>query len=312
MGDGLSPALAAVNPKLIMVRAPAWGISGPWRDRTGYAQTMEMGAGLAWMTGWPDAAPEIPNGPMDPIAGNHGFIGLMMALEHRRRTGEGRLVEAPMIGGALNLAAQQVIEYSAYGKLLGRVGNRSWRAAPQGAYRTADPLPEGQTDRWVMISVATDQQWLALRGALGEPEWAMDPAYAGVSGRHAAHEAIDGELARWCATRDSSEIVEQLVAAGVPASVILRQDEPAGVLQLQARGFLEPVDHPVVGSYTQFGYPARLQSGPEVFNRAAAPTLGQHNHDILTRLAGTTEADLERLQNEGIIGTRPGGPQAAW
>ena len=86
-----------------MVRAPAWGISGPWRDRTGYAQTMEMGAGLAWMTGWPDAAPEIPNGPMDPIAGNHGFIGLMMALEHRRRTGEGGLVEVPMIGGALNL-----------------------------------------------------------------------------------------------------------------------------------------------------------------------------------------------------------------
>ena len=93
----------------------------------------------------------------------------MMALEHRRRTGEGGLVEVPMIGGALNLAAQQVIEYSAYGKLLGRIGNRSWRAAPQGAYRTADPLPDGQPDRWVMISVATDQQWAALRGALGEP-----------------------------------------------------------------------------------------------------------------------------------------------
>jgi crotonobetainyl-CoA:carnitine CoA-transferase CaiB-like acyl-CoA transferase len=305
-------ALAAVNPGIIMVRAPAWGISGPWRDRTGYAQTMEMGAGLAWMTGWPDAAPEIPNGPMDPIAGNHGFIGLMMALEHRRRTGEGGLVEAPMIGGALNLAAQQVIEYSAYGKLLGRIGNRSCRAAPQGAYRTADSLPDGQPDRWVMISVATDEQWVALRGALGEPEWACDPAYATALGRQAAHDAIDAQVSSWCSTRDSSEIVEQFVSVGVPASVVLRQDEPAGVPQLQARGFLESVDHPIVGTYTQVGYPARLQSGPAVFNRAAAPTLGQDNHDILTRLAGMSEADLERLSNDGVVGTRPGGPQSAW
>jgi crotonobetainyl-CoA:carnitine CoA-transferase CaiB-like acyl-CoA transferase len=306
------PALAAVNPKLIMVRAPAWGISGPWRDRTGYAQTMEMGAGLAWLTGWPDAAPEIPNGPMDPIAGNHGFLGLMMALEHRRRTGEGGLVEVPMIGGALNLGAQQVVEYSAYGELLGRVGNRSWRVAPQGAYLTADSLPDGQPDRWVMISVATDEQWSQLRVALGDPDWAGDPAYDTVDGRRRNHDAIDGELARWCATRNSSDVVEQLVAAGVPASVVLRQDEPGGVPQLQERGFLETVEHPVIGNYTQIGYPARLASGPATHNRTPAPTLGQHNREILTQLAGMTAADLERLEIEGLIGTRPGGPQSAW
>lgn len=306
------PSLAAVNPKLIMVRAPAWGISGPWRDRTGYAQTMEMGAGLAWMTGWPDAAPEIPNGPMDPIAGNHGFLGLMMALEHRRRTGEGGLVEVPMIGGALNLGAQQVIEYSAYGELLGRIGNRSWRAAPQGAYRTADELPDGQADRWVMISVATDEQWAGLRAALGNPEWAGNPEYVGVDGRRRNSDAIDAELGRWCAARNSSDIVEQLTSAGIPASVVLRQDEPARVPQLSARGFLETVDHPVVGKYTQIGYPARLASGPGTHNRSAAPTLGQHNPEILTELAGLTTTDLTRLEEDGVIGTRPGGPQSAW
>ncbi len=217
-----------------------------------------------------------------------------------------------MIGGALNLAAQQVIEYSAYGSLLGRIGNRSWRAAPQGAYRCKDPLPDAQPDRWVMISIATDGQWAGLRAALGDPEWARDPAYASLAGRRAAHDALDAELAHWCAVRESSEIVEQLVAAGVPASVVLRQDEPAGVPQLAARGFLESVDHPLVGSYTQVGYPARLGSGPAVFNRTAAPLLGQHNHEILTRLAGMTDADVERLQREGVVGTRPGGPQSVW
>ena len=106
--------------------------------------------------------------------------------------------------------------------------------------------------------------------------------------------------------------MEQLTSAGIPASVVLRQDEPARVPQLSARGFLETVDHPVVGKYTQIGYPARLASGPGTHNRSAAPMLGQHNPEILTELAGLTTTDLTRLEEEGVIGTRPGGPQSAW
>ena len=106
--------------------------------------------------------------------------------------------------------------------------------------------------------------------------------------------------------------MEQLVAAGIPASVVLRQDEPAGLSQLSTRGFLETVEHPVVGKYTQIGYPARLATGPATHNRSAAPTLGQHNPEILTQLAGLTATDLTRLEQDGVIGTRPGGPQSAW
>ncbi len=306
------PRLKSVNPKLIMVRAPAWGISGPWRDRTGYAQTMEMGSGLAWMTGWAQAPPEIPNGPMDPIAGNHGFIALMMALEHRRRTGEGMLVEAPMIGGALNLGAQQVIEYSAYGELLSRSGNRSPLAAPQGAYRTVDLLPDGQPDRWVLVAVANNAQWTALRRALGDPEWARDPSYSTVEGRRAGHDAIDEQLATWCATRNSDDVVELLATAGVPAAKVLRQDEPSSVEQLRARRFLEKVDHPLTGRNTVIGYPARLSGGPDVLNRSHAPLLGQHNRAVLTEVGGLSDAEVDRLEQDGVIGTRPGGAASVW
>ena len=172
--------------------------------------------------------------------------------------------------------------------------------------------PTASLDRWVMISVATDDQWKALCRVLGEPAWARDPALATLAGRRAGHDDIDSELARWCGSRSSAEIAEQLAASGVPAAVVLRQDEPAGVRQLAARGFLESVDHPIVGSYAQVGYPARLQSGPATFNRSAAPTLGQHNHEILAELAGMSDADLDRLERDGVIGTRPGGPQPAW
>jgi crotonobetainyl-CoA:carnitine CoA-transferase CaiB-like acyl-CoA transferase len=297
--------LVTVNPDLIMVRAPAFGLSGPLRDRGGYTQTMEMASGLSWLTGYPDTAPQIPNGPMDPLAGTHGTIALLLALEYRRRTGKGMRIESPMVFGALNVAAEQVIEYSAYGNLLNRDGDRSPRAVPQGVYRTADPLPDGQQDRWVLISVATDQQWEALRQVLGDPSWARDPSYATAAGRRPAHDEIDGYLAAWCATRDSAVIAESLCAAGVPAATVLCQGEQAAISQLTARRFWEDVSHPVLGHYTAQAYPARLVAGPAVHNRTHSPLLGEHNEDILSALLGLTAEEIAQLGRDGIIGTRP-------
>jgi len=297
--------LVTVNPDLIMVRAPAFGLSGPLRDRGGYTQTMEMASGLSWLTGYPDTAPQIPNGPMDPLAGTHGTIALLLALEYRRRTGKGMRIESPMVFGALNVAAEQVIEYSAYGNLLNRDGDRSPRAVPQGVYRTADPLSDGQQDRWVLISVATDQQWAALREVLGDPAWARDPEYATRAGRRAAHDQIDEHLAAWCATRDSTAIAESLCAAGVPAAAVLRQGEQAAIPQLTARRFWEDVTHPVLGHYTAQAYPARLAAGPAVHNRRHSPMLGEHNEDILSGLLGLTADEIAQLGQDGIIGTSP-------
>jgi crotonobetainyl-CoA:carnitine CoA-transferase CaiB-like acyl-CoA transferase len=130
--------LLALNPELLVLRMPAFGLTGQWRDRVGFAQTMEQISGLAYLTGYPDGHPITPNGPCDPIAGMHAAIALMLGLEHRRRTGAGMQIESIMLGGALNVAAEQVTEYSAYGRLLQRDGNRSPWAAPQGVYLAAD------------------------------------------------------------------------------------------------------------------------------------------------------------------------------
>ena len=162
----------AVRPDALMVRMPAFGLGGPWRDRTGFAMTMEQVSGMAWISGPPEHPPGALFGPCDPSAGLHALIGLLAALEHRRSTGEGRLIEVPMVGGALNVCAEQVIEHSAYGQLLSRAGNRGPAAAPQGCYAAADDDPDLEQHRWVAIAVATDEQWDALRVALGDPPWA--------------------------------------------------------------------------------------------------------------------------------------------
>ena len=157
--------LHALNPELIMVRMPAFGLSGPWRDRTGFAQTMECLTGMAWMTGAADGPPVLLRGACDPLAGMHAVIGTLLAVLERDRSGGGRHIETVMVEAALNAAAEQVVEYGASGSILRRDGNRGPVSAPQGIYQCAGE------DQWVAIAVATDDQWKRLSAA----SWANRP-----------------------------------------------------------------------------------------------------------------------------------------
>ncbi len=169
--------LRADRPDLVMLRMPGFGLDGPWRELSAFAFVIEDASGLTWLTGHRDLLPFEPYCVGDPNAGLHALFGLMLALEHRERTGEGGLVEAAMVDAAVNVTAEQAIEFSAYGALLGRDGNRGPCAAPQNLYQVAGPDEYGRDDCWVAIAVATDEQWVSLRRALGEPEWAAAPRW---------------------------------------------------------------------------------------------------------------------------------------
>ena len=150
------------GPTPIMLRMPGFGLDGPWRDNPAFAYVIEAASGISWLTGYPDRNPYEPYSVGDPNAGIHALNALLVALEHRRRTGEGMLVEAAMVDAAINVAAEQVIEYSAYGALLERDGNRGPTAAPQNLYRTNEIDEFGRADCWVAVAVATDEQWAGL------------------------------------------------------------------------------------------------------------------------------------------------------
>src|SRR5439155_22722984 len=154
-------AVHAINPHAVMMRMPAFGLDGPWRDRPGFATTMEQLSGLCWTTGFPDGPPVNPGGIGDPMGGAHAAFAAFVALAERDRTGAGLLVEVPLIEPALNVAAEAIIEASAYDVVLGRIGNRGRAAAPQNAY------PAAGDDQWLAVAVETDDQWHALAGVLG-------------------------------------------------------------------------------------------------------------------------------------------------
>src|SRR5882757_2727940 len=215
-------AVQAVRPDAIMLRMPGFGLDGPWRDNPAFAYAIESASGLSWLTGYPDRPPYEPYSIGDPCAGVHALNGLLLALEHRRRTGQGVLVEAAMIDAALNVSAEQIIEYSAYGSVPERTGNRGPTAAPQNLYRSADFDEFGRPDSWVAIAVATADHWGRLCRALGSPSWAIDPTLSTQAGRRMHEDSIDERLAAWCENRSRGEIVATLWGAGVPVAKVLQ------------------------------------------------------------------------------------------
>jgi len=297
-------SLRSRRPDVVVVRMPGFGLDGPWRDDPAFAFVIEDASGLTWMTGYPDQNPVSPYCVGDSNAGAHALVGLLLALEHRRRTGDGVLVEASMLDAALNIAAEQVVEHSAYGALLERDGNRGPTAAPQNLYLTAEADDSGARDVWVAIAVAEDEQWLALRDALGRPAWAMDPALATVAGRRQQHDQIDRQLSSWCDQRSGDEIVDCLWPAGVPVARVMQPHDQATLPQLQFRGFFEEVDHPVAGPALHSTLPIRFSRGPDRLHRQPAPLLGEHNDEVLRGL-GFSDDELAELDGAGVTGHVP-------
>jgi len=300
--------LRSINPRLIMARASGFGNSGPWRDHVAYATTVEQGTGLAWVTGYADDRPEVTGGACDPIAGSHAAFAVLLGLEYRRRTGKGLLLETPQFTTGLSLSAEQVIEYTSTGTLLGRDTNRSWVYAPQGAYRTADYVPPYDSmppDDWIAISVTSDEQWLELCRVIGASELAADPELANVQGRMRRHDEIDSAIAAWARPLQADSAVSALVAAGVPASRFIGMAGLDQVPEVKARGLYEEVDQPVLGRVPVIGYPAKFEKGPHRIHRTPAPMLGQHNREILEGMIGLSSAEVDELAAENIIGVKP-------
>lgn len=283
----------ARNPRTVMVRMPAFGLSGPWRERVGFAQTMEQMSGMAWLTGHPDDQPRIMRGPCDPIAGMHGAFAALLGLRRRSVSGAGVLVESPMVEAAINCSAEMIVEWSTAGVELVRLGNRSRFAAPQGVYRGVND------ETWLALSVETDEQWSSLAGVLGiDPDTAPD-----LETRRGRHDEIDEDIVAWVGGRPVHDAVVALTDAGVPSIECRNHGMLRFHPQFEARGFFEEVAHPAIGTHLMPGQPYRLR-GIDRWVRSPTPTLGQHNHEILATL-GLSDAEIAALDAAGEIGTEP-------
>ncbi len=174
-------ALRAERTDLIMLRLPAFGLTGPWRDRPGFAQTMEQLTGMAWTTGYEGGPPVIAGGVVDPMVGAHAALAVVAAIAHRDATGLGQLVEVPMVEVALATTADQVLRYQLTGEVGGRrgahgiyrcTGKEAWVAIDE----ARDPLDSDARAAWCARRTPDEAQKELLSS--GVPALAAVPGYA--------------------------------------------------------------------------------------------------------------------------------------
>ena len=289
-------AIAKVNPDVIMVRMPGFGLEGPWRDYVGWALNIEQLSGMSAATGYADGPPCNLQGPADPIAGVHAGVALLAALEHRGSTGKGQLIEVAQIEVGAAVTAEPVIEYSLTRTVRAREGNRH-REYAQGVY------PTSTADEWAAISVRDDADWLAVVAAMDREDLADDPRLATPEARRQNHDEFDEILANWTCGQSADELVAVLGQRGVPAERLLAADRMYDVEQLEVRGFYQDLDHSITGRHRFPGWPFRISPGPAHHHLSASPTLGQHNAEVLGAL-GLSHDEIAALREQRVIGER--------
>jgi len=291
--------LRAVRPDIILVSMPGYGLSGPYRDRVAYGTTLEPEAGLSYLMGYPDRGPQrLGVAYPDPVAGIHAAGAVLLALWHRRRTGEGQHVELAQIESAVAMIGEFVLAYQLTGTLPPRLGNRHPWMAPHGCY------PCRGEDRWITIAVRSNNEWQALCGVLGQPWLNTDKRFATPLARWYHQDELDAIIAAWTRERDAFDVMDELQQVGVPAGVVCDGRDLATNPHLVARGFFPRLEHPDAGTHFYPGLPIHLSRTPASY-RADAPALGQHNRFVLAELLGLTGARIDALASAGIIGDRP-------
>ena len=308
-------SLVALRPDVIMVRMPGFGLDGPWRDYVGWALNIEQVSGMSAVTGYPDGPPCNVQGPADPIVGVHAGVALLAALEHRRLTGEGQLIEVAQIEVAAALVGEPVIEYSMNGIVRPRDGNRQ-RGYCQGVY------PTDTDDAWVALSVRDDNDWSQLVDAMGRPGLREDERLATADGRVAAHDAFDQVVAAWTQTQSAVKTVAALRERDIPAEEVITPERMYDVPQLDARRYYEVYDRPISGRHRYPGWPFRITPGPARHHQGGDGQGGQNlefQRDVLRhqrnvhgeqdRRPGTHQAGRhrsDRSQLPQVAPLRPG------
>ncbi|MCH7620393.1 MAG: CoA transferase [Chloroflexi bacterium] len=293
--------LRQFRPDLIYVSMPAFGNSGPWQQYVAYGIGQEQLSGMAHMTGYADDGPMksgINHG--DPITGSHAAGVLLAALRYRRRTGRGMFIDVSQQESAVSLIGAETLAYQMTGQEPERRGNRSPHHAPHNSY------PCAGEDRWVTIAVTTDEQWQHLAGIIGGDALAQDARFSTSDGRLQHQDVLDELVRQWTASREAYAISHQLQQMGIPASPVLRGPDLLEDPHYRERGTFVEVTHPQVGPRWYPGVPWKMSVTPGQVHWAA-PTLGQHNYQIYHELLGMPGEEIARLEETGVIGTKPTG-----
>ncbi len=288
-------ALRSLNPSIVMASTCLMGQTGPAAAFGGFGYHGAAISGFFEITGWPDLPPDGPwSAYTDVVAPRFLAAAIMAALDHRRRTGQGQYIDFSQMELGLAFLAPQLIDYNVSGRVATRAGNRSETAAPHGVY------PCDGDDRWCAIAVESDEQWEALRRAMGDPAWARDKRFGTAAGRLRYEDEIDDHLAEWTKSRPERDVMLPLQSSGVPAGVVQRSSDLLQDPQLEHRRFFRYMDHQEMGNIPYSGHQFLIRgydNGP----RFPAPLFGQHNEYVMREVLGMKDEEITEVLAAGAI-----------
>jgi len=285
--------LAALNPRLILVRVSGYGQSGPYSQRAGYGGIGEAMGGLRYIVGEPDRPPSrVGISIGDSLAAVHACMGTLAALHHRDRTGAGQVVDAAIYESVLNMMESLVTEYDQLGHVRERSGPILPRIAPSNVYPTRDGI--------VMIGANQDTVFTRLCTAMGAPALATDARYCDHQARGANQKALDDIISAWSATQDTRALLALLEEHSVPSGLIYKTADMLDDPHFAAREAIVSTEHPQFGTLRMQNVAPRLSVSPSSI-RSPAPALGQHNVQVYRDLLGMDAAALDAYRARGII-----------
>ncbi len=295
-------SIRTINPSVIMLSMSGLGRTGPWKDRVSYGQTLQAWSGFTELTGFPDTDPSGPaSAYSDAVGGMAGAQAVLLALLHRSRTGRGQWLDVSQFESLTSLTSlldTLALDMSVNGSaaVSTRTGNRPAHGggAPHGAYRC-----QGE-DRWVAISVFTDEEWRAFVGALGCPQWTQDERFATSHARERNADALDALVNSWTAQHTAEEAMALLQSAGVAAGVVQTGEDLSRDPQLKERGFFRRVpDHQ--------GEVRIIESAPYKMSRTpgsvtrGAPAFAADMTYVLRELLGMSDDEVDECAIAGAF-----------
>jgi crotonobetainyl-CoA:carnitine CoA-transferase CaiB-like acyl-CoA transferase len=290
--------LSRVKPDLIMISMPAFGTTGPYRTYKGFGPIIEALSGHTWLRGYPDRDPSetgVPAYHNDACSGATAAFAALSALYHRMETGEGQFIDMSQSESMLPHLGETIMDYTMNRRNQGPTGNRSPFRSPEGCYPC-----KGQ-DKWVNISIGTDEEWDKFCKVLGDPSWTRDERFSDTLSRCKHADALDRQIREWTKTRNPYEIMHGLQSEGVACGPVISEADALCDPHLKHRNFFLDITHPEAGTHPYPGFLWKMSETPPEVKRPA-PCLGEHNDYVYRILLEKTEEEIEQLRKEGHIG----------
>jgi crotonobetainyl-CoA:carnitine CoA-transferase CaiB-like acyl-CoA transferase len=285
----------ALNPRLIMASHCLQGQWGPRAKHRGYGQI------AAAMTGWYDLTGLPGEPPVGPYSAYTDFVcwpflatSILTALELREQTGRGLYIDHAHVDTSIHYMAPLLLDMQTNGHAAQKRGNWDDYVSPNNTYRCAGE------DRWIAVTVATEDEWVKFCSVLGVPDVAADPRFSSLAGRKANEETLDELISLWTRTADPFELAQRLQAAGIAAGPVERAEDLFNDPQLQHRRFFRRLQHAELGDHavhTSSFRIAGLESGPFT----AAPLLGEHTFEVCTKVLGMSEDEIAEYAALGVF-----------